>query len=260
MALVADQCICLRKTEYSETSQVLALLSREHGLVRVMAKGAHRVTKQGASKFGGGIDLLDLGDAVFTDRTEKDLLTLCEWKLRDGHLDLRRSLRGLYLGFYAAELAGLLIEQRDPHPLLFERMEATLAELGTPRLEQAMIAFELHLLRQSGHLPELAACVECGQIIAERGPISFAPLLGGVICRNCELAIPQRGSIDGRLVGIMRHILELEKKSATARLPAMTRHQTDPINRLLGDYIEQMLGRRLRVLKWISGSQRAMAR
>ena len=62
MSLVSDRCLCLRKTEYSETSQILTLLSRNHGLLRVIAKGAHRTTKAGASKFGGGIDLLDLAD------------------------------------------------------------------------------------------------------------------------------------------------------------------------------------------------------
>ena len=64
MALVSDRCVCLRKVAYSETSQILLLFARNHGLVRVIAKGAHRTTKAGASKFGGGIDLLDLADTV----------------------------------------------------------------------------------------------------------------------------------------------------------------------------------------------------
>src|SRR5689334_14785344 len=123
MALIQDRSICLRKVEYSETSQILLLLTREHGLVRVIAKGAHRRTKAGASKFDGGADLLDIGNAVFTDRTDKDLATLCEWGLREGHLELRRSLRGMYLAQYAAELVALLFEEHDPHPNLFDRLQ-----------------------------------------------------------------------------------------------------------------------------------------
>src|SRR3712207_7995583 len=53
MPLVRDRCICLRRTEYSETSQILTLFAREHGIVRAIAKGAHRRTKAGASKFDG---------------------------------------------------------------------------------------------------------------------------------------------------------------------------------------------------------------
>src|SRR5438445_13694827 len=126
MALSHDRCICLRKVEYSETSQILTLFGRGHGIMRVIAKGAHRTTKQGASKFGGGIDLLDLGQAVFTLDLEKQLGTLTEWTLQDGHLGLRNNLRAVYLSQYAAELVSLLIEEHDAHPELFDRLEQTL--------------------------------------------------------------------------------------------------------------------------------------
>src|SRR5688500_13745048 len=158
MSMVADRCICLRKFEYSETSQILTLFARSHGLVRVIAKGAHRTTKAGASKFGGGIDLLDVGQAGFTMQPERDLGTLTEWHLRDGHPQLRRPPRALSLGFYAAALVGPLVEERAPHPDLFDRLEETLLELGTPRSEQVFIAFQMDLLREAGYLPELSAC------------------------------------------------------------------------------------------------------
>src|SRR5205809_707518 len=165
MSLVSDPSLCLRKVEYSETSQILTLLSRDHGLLRAIAKGAHRTTKAGASKFGGGIDLLDLADTVFTHAPEKELATLCEWTLRDGHLGLRRNLRATYLGLYAAELVATLIEEHDAHPELFERLEQTLEELQTSRVEEAFVSFELDLLRQTGYLPQLDCCSACGATI-----------------------------------------------------------------------------------------------
>src|SRR5213595_3273080 len=135
MPSVRDRCICLRKVEYSETSQILTLLSRDHGLLRVIAKGAHRTTKAGASRFGGGIDLLDVGEAVFIHAPEKELATLCEWTLGDGHLALRHNLRAVYLGLYAAELVATLIEEHDPHAELFDRLQQTLGELETSSIE-----------------------------------------------------------------------------------------------------------------------------
>src|SRR2546429_3723508 len=97
MPLARDRCVCLRKVEYSETSQILTLFGRQHGVMRVIAKGAHRTTKQGASKFGGGIDLLDIANAVFTLDLEKDLRTLTEWTLAEGNHHLRPNLRAIYL-------------------------------------------------------------------------------------------------------------------------------------------------------------------
>src|SRR4051812_12243848 len=187
MALVRDRCICLRRTEYSETSQIVTLFSRTHGIVRAIAKGAHRRTKAGASKFDGGVDLLDNGDAVFTHDPGRDLATLTEWTLRDGHLGLRTTLRGMYLALYAGELVGRLVEEHDPHPDLFDRLEFTLSELTTPRREQAFLAFELDLLRETGYLAELSTCSTCGQPISDRDfHLFFSPSRGGVVCRNCE--------------------------------------------------------------------------
>src|SRR5690349_390395 len=179
MPLAHDRCICLRKVEYSETSQILTLFGREHGVVKVIAKGAHRTTKLGASKFGGGIDLLDCGEAVFTLDLEKQLGTLTEWTLVEGHLGLRRELRTMYLGQYAAELVSLLIEEHDPHPELFARLEQTLLELATPRAEEVFLAFELDLLRETGYLAELAACVSCGSALGEREAAYFSVARGG---------------------------------------------------------------------------------
>jgi len=259
MSLVSDRCICLRKVEYSETSQILLLFGRSHGLNRVIAKGAHRVTKTGASKFGGGIDLLDLGNAVFTHRPEKDLATLTEWKLRDGHLDLRKTLRGMHLSFYAAELVSLLIEEHDPHPELFDRLEAVLLELAGPRVEQAFLAFELDLLRETGYLPSMNACISCGAAIDARNAAAFDSARGGVLCRNCEGSFPHRLPIEGRLIGIVQYVLELyQGNGSLRRLPNLTRAQTDPINRLLAEYIEHTLGKRLKMPKYILGRREAL--
>src|SRR5205814_8799238 len=99
----------------SECSRSLTLFTKHHGLLEVIAKGAHRTTKAGASKFGRGIDLLDLAHALFTHPTDRDLSTLTEWSLQDGHLSLHQNLRAVYLAQYAAELVSLLIEEHAPH-------------------------------------------------------------------------------------------------------------------------------------------------
>jgi DNA repair protein RecO (recombination protein O) len=259
MALVSDRCICLRKVAYSETSQILLLFARDHGLVRVIAKGAHRTTKAGASKFGGGIDLLDLAGAVFTHDPERELSTLTEWSLRDGHLEIRNNLRGMYLAQYAAELVGMLIEEHDPHAELFDRLEYTLKELATQRAEESFLAFELDLLRETGYLAELARCVSCGREAAAGAEATyFSPGRGGVVCRNCEGVVHDRMQIDLRLVRLVQGIMKLPRTNGTAqRLPRLTRHQTDPINRLFAEHVEHTLGRRLRLPRYVLASDGA---
>jgi DNA repair protein RecO (recombination protein O) len=260
MPLEHDRCICLRKVEYSETSQILTLFGRRHGRVQLIAKGAHRRTKAGASKFDGGIDLLDLGEAVFSHAPERDLCPLTEWHLVDGHLELRRDLRSMYLALYAAELVNLLIEEHDPHVELFDRLEQTLSELASPRVEEAFLTFQMDLLREAGYVPELSGCVECGaRDFAGDDRVFFSPNRGGVVCRNCEGASPDRIEIDPRLLRIVAAIVSLPRQTngAVQRLPRLTRHQTDPINHLLADHVEHTLGRRLRMPRWVVAMQPA---
>jgi DNA repair protein RecO (recombination protein O) len=247
MALATDRCICLRTIEYSETSQVLTLFSRDHGIVKVLAKGAHRRTKAGASRFDGGIDLLDLGVATFTEDAKAELATLTEWKQTNGHLELRRTLRGLSLAVYAAELVSILIELRDPHPQIFDRLMQTLPELATERVEEAMLAWELDLLKHSGYLPELNVCVNCGAKPMDRERISFSPSRGGIICQNCKPKIADCIPIDIRLLRLVQSILALPRSNGVAqRLPRLTRHQTNPLNHLFAEFISHTLGKRLK--------------
>ena len=56
-----EPAICIRATDYSETSQVVCFLTRGAGLVRLLAKGS----KRAKSATGGAIDLLSEGDLVF---------------------------------------------------------------------------------------------------------------------------------------------------------------------------------------------------
>jgi hypothetical protein len=44
-----------------------------------------------------------------------------------------------------------------------------------------------------------------------------------------------------------------------ARLPQVTRHQTDPINRILIEHIETIAGKRLRTSAYVLASQMATA-
>ena len=252
MPLVRDRCICVRKTEYSETSQILVLFGRGAGLFRVIAKGAHRRTKAGSSKFDGGIDLLDVGEAVAILDPAKDLGTLTEWSQREGQLALHQNLRAVYLGLYAAELVSTLLEEHDPHPALYQRFETTLGELASPRVEELFLAFELDLLHETGLAPEISACGGCGQAVDTRAEGFFSPERGGVVCRRCEGATPDRLVIDPRLLRLMQQILALPRAAGLPqRLPRLSRHQTDPLNAMLARHVQHAAARPLRMPPYV---------
>ncbi len=60
---VTDDGICLRVVDFSETSQIVGMFTRGHGLVPLIAKGAKRASKKNV--MSGPLDLLTSGEVVF---------------------------------------------------------------------------------------------------------------------------------------------------------------------------------------------------
>src|SRR5438105_2817289 len=82
--------------------------------------------------------------------------------------------------------------------------------------------FQIDLLRESGYLAELFACVQCGSSVDRWELVYFSPSRGGVVCRNCEGATPDRIQIDVRLLRLLQGVLRLprnERGNGALRLP-----------------------------------------
>ncbi len=142
MALVSDRAIVLRRLDYSETSQILALFTREHGQVRVIAKGIKRSTR---SRFAVGIDLLELGHVTWSARADRpqNLAILTEWKQVDAFVGLREQLERLHAAQYAAEITAELTIDRDPHPTLFDHLQLFLGKLSVVRCQSSVVSPQL---------------------------------------------------------------------------------------------------------------------
>lgn len=235
MPLISTTALCVRRFPYSETSLILWLYTRERGLLKVLAKGAFRTTKAGKSQFDGGIDLLEEGACVVTDRREKDLNLLTEWKLLDSRRSLRRRSRSLMLALYVAELIGQLFEQYSPDASMYDRVIDVLDDLSTDRREEALIAFVIDLLTRQGIPPRLGECVLCERDITFEAVAHFSPSRGGVLCERHAAEVPDAARITPTLLATM---LVGSRAESVLDWPRLTRRQADPINRLLMDHIE----------------------
>ena len=67
-----DIAICLRKTDFSETSQVVTFFTRDAGKLGAMAKGARRKK----SSFDGAIELFTYGEIVYSQKESAKMATL----------------------------------------------------------------------------------------------------------------------------------------------------------------------------------------
>lgn len=226
MSLVKDVAIVLRRLDYSETSQVLALFTREHGQQRLIGKGVKRGTK---TRVAVGLDLFELGHVVFSQRAGKEdiLAPLAEWRQEDGFPHLRTDLKRLYTAQYAAEVTSQLTESHDPHPVLFDGLRRLLTRLATDEPLPALIDYLSLMLVEVGLRPEFARCVSCGREPGDETINYFSSREGGAICRDCEPALVEKRRV---APGVLSMLAETHEAgfSGTAATRAGTKSARDP--------------------------------
>src|SRR6202158_5112977 len=117
--------LVLRVVEFSETSSIVTLFTREFGKIHGLAKGARRPK----GLFESALDLLALCRIVFLRKSSGALDLLTEAKLQRRFRPRGRDLSSLYAGYYVAELLTELTDDYDPHPELFDAAAETLRAL-----------------------------------------------------------------------------------------------------------------------------------
>ena len=234
-----DQAICLRASDYSETSQVLTLLTRGAGVVRLIAKGS----KRPKSSSGGRVDLFAEGQAVFSGAGREALGTLREFAESVSHVDLRGDLGRLNAGLYMLELCGATLADSDPHPQVFDLLHNALARLPQPDASAAAVLayFQWRLARHVGMLGDLSACASCGGATGEGG-VHFSSSIGGLLCRNCEPAATEKYAVNSAALGGLAALAEAE----AGRRTSLPNPQADAVNALLAYHISYQLGRPLK--------------
>ena len=177
--------LTLRCTDWSETSQVVHLLSREVGRLRCLAKGSRR----SRNPFSGPLDRWMLGEAVFSVAHPNRLATLMELYETERFAGLHRSLPAYYAAAAVTELVLALVPEMDPQPAVFDLAEGTLSRLAAvePDACRAVaFAFALRLLALLGYGPPTDRCVECGRTLPRGRPIHYSVGLGGPVCDACR--------------------------------------------------------------------------
>jgi DNA repair protein RecO (recombination protein O) len=195
--------IVLRVVEFSETSSVVTLFSREFGKLRGLAKGARRLK----GPFESALDLLALCRIVFLRKSSDALELLTEAKLERRFRPAKGDLAALYAAYYIAELLNELTLDHDPHPDLFDAAERSLAALSEPApVAIVVLRFELTALQLLGHLPQWNQCVECGKPVLAVGRVAFGQLAGGVLCADCRPGQKQVVAVSAAVIELLARL------------------------------------------------------
>ena len=175
------QAYVLHRYDWSESSLILDLFTREQGRITVAARGAKRPYSQ-------------LRPVLMPFQR----INIALGRARppaggdDGQLPEVQTLRGaewaggvpaaggaaLFAGFYCNELLMKLLARHDPHPQLFDVYADLLPALGAADdvvAQAALRAFELMLLREIGLLPDLSLVTATQSPVREGERLTVSP-------------------------------------------------------------------------------------
>lgn len=244
MSAETATALVIRGTDWSETSRIVTLWSREFGKLRALAKGGRRLK----STFETALDLLNVCRVSFIRKSSAGLDLLTEAVVAERFPRLRTSLPALYAGYYVAELLAEGTETYDPHETLFDATLGALRDFGenAATLGPRLMAYELTWLHALGYSPALESCAACGREV--RTATVYSPSAGGVLCAEC--AQPRR---EGRpLSGAALTMLRALHEEPDAWRQDWSKAVRAEVRNLLGLIITYRLGRKLRTLPLVS--------
>lgn len=203
MNSIKTEAVVLRNRRFSESSLVVTLLSREHGRLDALAKGARREK----SPLFGHLDLYQKEDVLVLRRSQAGLDLLIEAAFVDEHPGLRFSPPAFAAAGLLADLAVESTLPGEPQNGLYEvlagalRVLSSLGEASARAGLSAPLPFStaekniligrtlklalMDMLSWLGFGLELGRCVVCGKP-PEDDRVALSRRQGGLVCRACQ--------------------------------------------------------------------------
>ncbi|MBR3049552.1 MAG: DNA repair protein RecO [Bacilli bacterium] len=177
MKIEKTEGIVLTETNYSESSKILNVLTKEYGLIGVISKGSRNLK----SKLRGVSRKLVYGTFHIYYK-EKGLSTLIGVDVINSFPTILSDLEKISYASFILELTNQVIKENDDEEI-YELLKASLIKIeeGYNPLVITNI-LELKYLNYLGVSPEVDSCSICG---STKDIITISSLHGGYVCRDC---------------------------------------------------------------------------
>lgn len=167
--------VVVGRLDHGESDRIFRLLTPDHGICAVFARGARRA--------GSAASVLDVGvrARVRVRAGRSDLLTFAGAEVEDARIHLRRSLVGLGTAAAVCELIAALASRGAPEPRLYGLVETALLLLDATDREPGtafLAGVEAKALTFAGVAPALDRCAACARPLTAE--MAWLPSAGGV--------------------------------------------------------------------------------
>lgn len=174
--------LVLGTLRYGETSRIVRLATREHGVQSAIAKGALRPK----SRFGAALQLLSEGQAHLLPSRSSDLNTLVAFDLAATHSGLALNLERFGAASALAEMAARFVPP-VPNPALYDLLclDVELIELAPPdAIGVVALRAMWRLITELGLGPTVSRCARDAAPLPV-GAVALSLRDGGFLCAAC---------------------------------------------------------------------------
>ena len=189
MSLLTTEAVVLHAFDYLESSRIVRLVTREAGLVSVIARGVRSARRRAHV----GLDLFAGGSAHILVRPTRDLQQLAGFEPLAPRAALGAHLERFAAAAVLAELT-LRSATDEAHGAVYGTLAAALDALAEAPGEAARevgLAGAWRLVEAFGFAPALDACCRCHAAIAAGEVASFHAVAGGCACVRCAPFLPR---------------------------------------------------------------------
>lgn len=204
MGKITDNALVLREVKTGESDRILTLLSMEHGILSVMAKGSMKPK----SKLFSASGLFSYSE--WTLREGKNLYWVDEATPIEVFFGLRENIEAISLATYIAELLQIYSPVGDEAGALLRLALNSYFLLSRGQREASFVkaVFELRSLAEAGFMPDLGACQYCGR---EESPGWYFEMRRGLLlCAACAAKKESAPNLDAAALEALRYIAQGE--------------------------------------------------
>ena len=229
MKIESVKGIVLSETNYSESSKILNVLTKEYGLIGIMSKGCRNIK----SKLRGVSRKLVYGTFHIYYKPN-GLSTLISVDIKNSFSKLLTDLEKISYASFLLDLTNQVVKQNDSEEIL-ELLTATLVKIEeglNPMILTNIL--ELKLLDFLGVSPSIDACTHCG---SDKQIVTLSSDAGGYICKNCYQNEPL---VSPKTIKTIRLYYYVDIKNISKI--DVSSEVTKEINQFLDDYYDRYTG------------------
>ncbi len=183
MLLIETESLVIKSYNLAEADRIVVFLTRDHGMIRGVAKGAKRMK----SRFGSSLEPFSVVQLTYVQKEAVELVSIQKADLVRSYFAVASNPDFLQKFSYLADLLITFSPPHDPNENLYRMVRACLetASEDPSNLPSMGVYFELWLLRLSGYLPNWNRCDKCNRNLDDMEGAHVGHNFH-LVCRNCQ--------------------------------------------------------------------------